>query len=707
MPASDLHKLTSNKQTTRAARTQGVDAVSALLRGIIAREEFDLAFQPIYNLNTGTVEGLEVLTRFHGTPYRSPDVWFADADRVGMGVELEMAIIHRAVDVFSSVPDPVYLSINASAAAVESGLVAQALDGTPCCRTVLELTEHTDIGDEAVLLEQLSSIRSHGTRLALDDVGAGFSGLQQLVKLNPDIIKLDIALTSSIDTDPIRRSLAAAMMGFANETCAQVVAEGIETDCQLTTLVSLGVHCGQGYHLGRPSTFADALLAIGRAGENRIVENPVTAPSTRETAIDNEAAADLLRTTLDHMDQGILVVDGDLNVPILSQRAAELIDLPAAFASSPPSFRDVLAYQVKVGAISQEYMESSINTFIIGGHKLDEAHTYTRKTKSGRWLDVRTTPHPSGGFVRTFTDQTARHKAEELRKESDDAYAALFENAAVGIYRCNADGHPVRINPALVEMHGYSCEADMMQSMGNDLKDWYVEPGRRDVFRDKLNVDLRVTDFVSEINCHLTRKRVWVSESAWMIFDPDGQPAGYEGMIIDVTERKRTTDLIKHAADHDSLTGLPNRSKFNRTLGKLLESDARFVLMYLDLDRFKPVNDTYGHAKGDSLLVAVAKRLRNVLRDGSTLYRIGGDEFAVLLDNSDSTNSTAVADRMNDAVARAFLIDGHTISIGVSIGMADRDPGCRSASDLLLRADLALYEKKAHGKSIVPPHRVA
>ncbi len=227
----------------------------------------------------------------------------------------------------------------------------------------------------------------------------------------------------------------------------------------------------------------------------------------------------MLRTTLDSIDKGILVVDANLNVPILSPRAAELIDLPAAFSANPPTFRDILAHQVKVGAITQDYMKSSINGVIFDGHTLKEAHTYTRKTKSGRWLDVRTTPLPSGGFVRTFTNQTTRHRIEDMRKQSDDAYAALFENAAVGIYRCNSARKPVRLNPMLVEMHGYSCEADMLKEIETDGSGngWYVEPDRRREFHDRLLRDSRVTDFISEICCHLTRKRIWVSKSAWMI----------------------------------------------------------------------------------------------------------------------------------------------------------------------------------------------
>ncbi len=712
-----MHRPHGNANTTNSGPTSpnGTGAVVALLEGIIAREEFHIVLQPIQCLRSDVVVGMEALCRFDGEPYRPPNVWFDDAERVGFGIELEIAVFEKALRLLPRLSEDVYMSLNASPAAIVSGRIREALASARCEQVVLELTEHTVCGDRPKLLEELGRIRSTATRLALDDLGAGFSGLQQLVDLNPDVLKLDISLTASIDTDPIRRSLVTAMVGFARDTNAQVVAEGIEQGSQLACLKELGVDCGQGFFIGRPARMEDLLplQPPSAPGGTRRTGYATTANdnlSSIRTGMDTDEATALLRTTLDHMDQGILVVDGNLDVPILSPRAAELIDLPAAFAANPPSFRDILAHQVKVGAITQDYMESSINAVIIDGHALKEAHTYTRKTKNGRWLDVRTTPLPSGGFVRTFTDQTTRHRIDDMRKQSDDAYAALFENAAVGIYRFNAQRKPVRLNPMLVEMHGYSCEADMLKELENDLSDdgVYVEPGRRDEFHKRLLRDNRVTDFVSEIFCHLTRKRIWVSESAWMIFDSAGKPAGYEGMVLDVSDRKRSVDLIQHAANHDSLTQLPNRSKFNRSLRKWMGKGEPFILMYLDLDQFKPVNDQYGHAVGDGVLFAVSRRLERVFETQSRIYRIGGDEFAALLADEDAQDIDGVQKRIFETLEQPFEIDGQFLTIGISIGHAKWHIDGYDVPQLLQTADAALYANKATKRrgAVLPGLRV-
>ena len=672
------------------------------LRHILENETFSFVFQPICDLQTGSISGLEVLCRFEDKPYRPPNEWFTDAERYGLGVQLEEVVLRRAVAHLAELPEPLYLSVNASPAAIETGRVANALHGSDLSRLILEVTEHTNVCDEHAVLDQLARLRSQGMRLAVDDVGAGFAGLQQLVRLNPDVIKLDITLTGGIDSDPIKRSLAAAMLGFAKETGASVVGEGIETQEELRTLRELGVCCGQGYFLGHPTGLHEAVLhrslvsAPAIPSDTKLAERSKTgATKTNETS----GASDLLRMTLDHMDQGILVVDADLTVPILSERAARLIDLPVAFAANPPTFPDILAHQVKVGAISAEYRNSSINQFILDNVGLNEAHTYTRKTKSGRWLDVRTTPLPAGGFVRTFTDQTTRHRIEEQRKLSDDAYRALFENATVGIYRCAMDGELLRINPALVSMHAYACETDMLQDIAGQAGDWYIERERRTQFTDLLQRNGRVTDFVSEVYRLLTRERIWISESAWLIHDAAGNPNGYEGMVIDVTERIKAVDLVKHAAEHDALTELRNRSSFNATMEDLSKQEETFALLYLDLDRFKPINDTYGHKIGDDVLVAVARRLQGVLRQSAKLFRIGGDEFAVLLPQADQAHAERVSARLIDALARPIIVGSQRIDVGLSIGVALSEPEDRGSYDLVQAADTALYAAKVRSES--------
>ena len=130
--------------------------------------------------------------------------------------------------------------------------IVEALSRVAGSRIVLELTEHTRIDDYPALLEALDELRQHGVRIAVDDAGAGYAGLQQILGLRPDIIKLDVDLTRGIDTDPVRRALAACLVRFGEDTNSVIVAEGIETAAELETLRQLGVPWGQGYLLARP-----------------------------------------------------------------------------------------------------------------------------------------------------------------------------------------------------------------------------------------------------------------------------------------------------------------------------------------------------------------------------------------------------------------------------------------------------------------------
>ena len=197
--------------------------------------------------------GVEALTRFETTPTRPPDVWFAEAKEVGLGVELEMATLRSALSQLSRVPSGVYLSLNASPDTMMSEEFRDAVLEASAERLVLELTEHESIDDYSQLEKIVDELRSSGLRLAVDDAGAGFSSFRHILNLRPDIIKLDIGLTRGIDGDSARRALGSAMLTFGLDAYnAAIVAEGIETEAEFNTLRGLGCRFGQGYYLGRP-----------------------------------------------------------------------------------------------------------------------------------------------------------------------------------------------------------------------------------------------------------------------------------------------------------------------------------------------------------------------------------------------------------------------------------------------------------------------
>lgn len=230
---------------------------------IIENQSFRCVYQPIWNLVEGVPAGFEALCRFDAEPYRSPDVWFSEAADCGMGEELELAVIAQAVKAFDDLPENCYVSINASPSTVLSGGLAKVVDHIPLHRLVIEVTEHAVVVDYQSLAEALGPLRNAGARLAVDDAGAGYSSLKHIVMLKPDIIKLDMSLTRSIDSDQALRALANALIHFSRETGAAIVAEGIETEGEHKMLKMLGVYGGQGYHLGRPGDLSSVLELIG------------------------------------------------------------------------------------------------------------------------------------------------------------------------------------------------------------------------------------------------------------------------------------------------------------------------------------------------------------------------------------------------------------------------------------------------------------
>jgi EAL domain-containing protein (putative c-di-GMP-specific phosphodiesterase class I) len=209
---------------------------------------------------------VEALARFQVEPVRSPDVWFADAGRVGRQVELELAAVRAHTQAFEDAAlGPCYVSLNVSPEVIVDRGLFDALAGLPWDRIVLEVTEHAPVTDYAALADALAPFRAAGGRLAVDDAGAGFASLRHILWLEPDIIKLDISLTRDIDTDRRRRALAAALITFANELGISIVAEGVETRPELDTLRSLGVRFGQGWFLRKPCPLTEATAPLGEA----------------------------------------------------------------------------------------------------------------------------------------------------------------------------------------------------------------------------------------------------------------------------------------------------------------------------------------------------------------------------------------------------------------------------------------------------------
>jgi EAL domain-containing protein (putative c-di-GMP-specific phosphodiesterase class I) len=233
----------------------------ARIRGVLAADALRTVFQPIYALGSGRLLAVEALTRFEVEAPRSPDVWFREAAQVGLGHDLELAAVGRALRTAASLPADVALTLNCGPQLLDAPEFLALLDAHPDREVVVEVTEHVVITDYDRLADAVAVLRARGVRIAVDDAGAGISSLQHIVKLAPDIIKLDISLTQQLHDDPVRRALADCLTRFAREAGCQLIAEGIEQVADLHAWSELGAHAAQGYLLGRPGPLPVASIS--------------------------------------------------------------------------------------------------------------------------------------------------------------------------------------------------------------------------------------------------------------------------------------------------------------------------------------------------------------------------------------------------------------------------------------------------------------
>lgn len=250
----------------RVAKRQGKGRVVLFTEGIEGEEHFnrrrvreaidddriDIAVQPIVDLTSGRIHAYEALARFRGSWPASPAHWLSVADSLGMRVELELACLQRSLRLLEELPDGASLSVNLSALALHDPRARRLLLSGRPERLIVEVTEEGLVKDLRGLRADLDPLLSSGIKLAVDDMGAGYSNLRQVVELAPSLLKLDRTLVHGIDADPAKTVLIDALTGYAQRTGAQIVAEGIETESELDVLGRLGITYGQGYLLARP-----------------------------------------------------------------------------------------------------------------------------------------------------------------------------------------------------------------------------------------------------------------------------------------------------------------------------------------------------------------------------------------------------------------------------------------------------------------------
>ena len=714
----------------------------------IQHREIDLDVQPIIDLRDGS-HAYEMLARWnHPTRGRlSPAAFIGLAEESGLIGRLGSQILELGASHAAALGARV--SVNVSVRQFNRTLTQQIgalIDRYRLDRgqLVVEITESAVI-DNGQAQSILDGLRHVGADIWIDDFGTGYSSLSRLTALTVDGLKLPREFVEDLDS-PQGWGIASAIVAIARALDIDVIAEGVETLHQLQQLQRLGCDAAQGYLLGRPRPFLHEQAAI-MAGEASRIRDDVAATLAhrieRETAaatapavacaIDDAARAaerapgsaipadmgpDASRLPLlwDHLPIGILVVDRVGTIRIANDRAA----LMAGHATDEIVGHSLFEF---IPAEDAAFIASTLDRGTDFAHRLLGPFRLRFRRRDGT---VSSSEHwafeaPAGlgfdGYVVTMTQaSTGDVLAEAFRgiaagAELDETLTAIAGSMGpnpiegAGAVLVLHAGHVDRIVGAWPYAAPYAhCDT---------AAPWYSVARGGD--------DVRVV--VADLPAHLRAEPAGAGHtSVWLrAVDLGGERRAviavwHDGVALPSPNQERHLDeavsaaalafaqwdhreLLHHAATHDHLTGAGNRAK--------LEEDAVSTLagfaMFIDLDDFKWVNDRFGHAVGDLVLETAAERIMSVVGDGGRVYRIGGDEFAVLFPSPfDRAVDESDADRAASAVLAALwspytITDMFEVVVGASVGTAVAGPGER-ADHLLSRADEALLWAKRDGK---------
>jgi len=307
------------------------------------------------------------------------------------------------------------------------------------------------------------------------------------------------------------------------------------------------------------------------------------------------------------------------------------------------------------------------------------------------------------GIEGLIHDVTSRKEAEQGLREAERRYRGLFDNALEGIFRTTMEGRYLGANPALANIYGFDSPDELIASLQNIGSQLYVDPDRRPEFMRIVTSRGSVSGFESQVY-RKNGEVIWISENARVITDDNGTLQGYEGTVEDITDRKLYQSRIEQQANFDPLTGLANRSLLQDRLRQAILTAATFstrlAVAFIDLDRFKFINDSLGHHVGDELLKTMAARFHACVHERDTVARLGGDEFVLLLNSPGSADEVrALLERMLATVTQPWMSEHGEYQVTCSIGVALYPDDGVDAQTLLKHADSAMYRAKDSGRN--------
>ena len=412
----------------------------------------------------------------------------------------------------------------------------------------------------------------------------------------------------------------------------------------------------------------------------------------------------LLDAALNNRIQGLNMFDAQARLVLFNERYMQMYRLSPDVVKPGCTIRGLVEHRIAQGTFFEADPEQYIAELTSALQTDRKPSRKTLELGDGRVIAVLSQPMAAGGWVVTHEDITERHRAEKELEKTRNFLHTVIENVPVPIIVKNADARrDVLINRPVEEHFGLSRD----QMIGRTAHEVFSKSDADIVDQhDNRLLATREQEFfdVHPIETPGNGTRL-VTSTRLPIIGDDGTPQYLVNVLQDVTERKRAEARIAHMAHYDALTDLPNRAAFTEcfatTLARAAKEKESFALLSVDLDRFKEVNDVFGHTIGDRLLCAVSGRL-GAAAEGAFLARLGGDEFALIISGgSHPASAHALAERLMASVAEEFELDGHRLRIGLSIGIAIYPADGTDASSLIGNADAALHRAKSGGRGTI------
>ncbi len=406
---------------------------------------------------------------------------------------------------------------------------------------------------------------------------------------------------------------------------------------------------------------------------------------------------DLLETVIESIPSAVSFVNQDKILELHNQEFLSLLDLPASLMTDQPvTLEKIFRFNAERGEYGPGEPDHIVRT-LLTRVDLAQAHHFERRRPNGRTLDIRGAPLANGGFVTTYTDVSERRASQEREQLAQK----VFDHTPAGIIVTDEAQRIISANPATIAMTGYesfelightifglldldsTLTPDQVQQEIAQRSTWNGEIGILRKSGESLPVGIRVSQI---LDAH------------------SGQPAHHIWILADITERKQAEERMRHIAQTDSLTGLPNRLALQHRLAQLLPEARRhqwqLAIMFIDLDRFKIINDTLGHQIGDELLREVAIRLSHVIRETDFVARLGGDEFVIILPGiGGPADAAIVANKIIAALSAPILAERHELHTSPSIGISVFPDDGSDGDTILKNADTAMYHAKSAGRN--------